>query len=453
MEGNGVELVNIRAAVFDFDGVIIDSVKVQEYAFYESYKQVVGEGNPCFKEFLSHAGDAIDRIFEKMGLPLEMVGPYRSISRENVSKIIVFDGVENLLTQLKEQGVKIGLCTGKDRVRTIEILRTLGLEKYFSAIVCSDDVPHPKPHPGSLLRCLQLLGSQPEESVMIGDAVYDLQCAKAAGVRGIAALWGETLQEQLYAEGADEYCQSVRDLQAVFTQREKIYPLAITDIDEQMICVSGVNEKGEWIRPEPLYQSDLTGEDGPLFSYRCQSDLFVVPSTAEEQRVEDRDLLRRYEINISDPLTDKEWLALLCTNCTPSVQAVFECGRSIGLIQAEVIDIQYGRNLGGGKKIRMIFRDQTNEEYNFIVADRQLKERILQQLNEQGEWDCIAREQLLRQLTKGKLYLTVGLTRRVTGFPGPYNGCHPLVTGVHLIPHFVNKREDVQVHVPVIQHT
>lgn len=60
-----------RAVIFDFDGVIINSLEVQRKAFTASYNKVIGEGTPPFKEFLSHSGNSIHNIFEIMGLPSE----------------------------------------------------------------------------------------------------------------------------------------------------------------------------------------------------------------------------------------------------------------------------------------------------------------------------------------------------------------------------------------------
>jgi pyrophosphatase PpaX len=64
------------------------------------------------------------------------------------------------------------------------------LSDVFDAVVGSDDVTHPKPHPEPVLRAIELLGADPASTVFIGDSRHDLECGRAAGVRTAAVLWG-----------------------------------------------------------------------------------------------------------------------------------------------------------------------------------------------------------------------------------------------------------------------
>ncbi|EPR10814.1 HAD family hydrolase [Ruminiclostridium papyrosolvens] len=202
-----------KAVIFDFDGVVINSTEVQRQAFFESYKIAVGDGGvPSFEEFLRHSGDSLPNIFTKMNLPLEMVEPYREISRRKITEIKVYDGMRELLAELKENRYKCGLCTGKDRARTIEILDNADLFNYFDTLVCSDDVCNPKPHPESLVLCLTKLSASREDSVMVGDARNDILCAKSAGVKNIAVTWGDTDIEDLKKERPDYVVRSIVEL-------------------------------------------------------------------------------------------------------------------------------------------------------------------------------------------------------------------------------------------------
>jgi phosphoglycolate phosphatase-like HAD superfamily hydrolase len=64
------------------------------------------------------------------------------------------------------------------------------LSRYFQAVVSSDQLNNPKPHPEGLLQALRQLDCAPHEAVMIGDAVSDIQCAARAGVVSVAVTWG-----------------------------------------------------------------------------------------------------------------------------------------------------------------------------------------------------------------------------------------------------------------------
>lgn len=178
--------------VFDLDGVLIDSLEVQRSAYYGSYEEVVGDGNaPEFSEFLKYSGDSLPRIFSKMGLPVEMVEPYRRISREAVDKIIVNEEAMELIRRLRKRDVKCAVCTGKDRRRTVEILDTYGVTELFDAIVCSDDVSEPKPSAVPVLKAMELMGEGvgSDNTVVVGDGYYDIQSAHSAGCEAVLTLW------------------------------------------------------------------------------------------------------------------------------------------------------------------------------------------------------------------------------------------------------------------------
>ncbi|KMQ32167.1 HAD family hydrolase [Bacillus cereus] len=204
--------MGLGAVVFDFDGVIIDSKEVQCKAFFQSYGKVVGEGTPDFEEFLSHAGNSLDNIFELMNLPQEMIVPYREFSSKNIHQIKMFNGMQELIKELYSMGIKIGLCTGKDRQRTLDILSYHQLLSFFDVIVCSDDVRNPKPSPDSLLACMEELNVSCEETVMIGDAANDIICAQSCNVFSIAVLWGESKLENLKLKNPDAICSTVVEL-------------------------------------------------------------------------------------------------------------------------------------------------------------------------------------------------------------------------------------------------
>lgn len=183
--------------IFDFDGVIINSHDVQVKALTESFKAICGEGIPPNKDFFKLSGDSLKNIFTQLSLPLEMIPIYKKISRENIGLIKIHEGMIELLQKLNEIGCICALCTGKDRSRTIEILKHFGLEQYFAIIVCSDDVENPKPHPESLFLIINALNASRDDIVMIGDGVNDILSAKSAGISSIAVTWGDVPEKEL----------------------------------------------------------------------------------------------------------------------------------------------------------------------------------------------------------------------------------------------------------------
>lgn len=103
---------------------------------------------------------------------------------------IPFDGALDLLRRLQARDdVLIGIATGKAQRGVRHIIDQFGLEGVFTTIQTSDDAPS-KPHPDMILQAMKECGAAPEDTVMIGDAVFDIDMAHAAGVRAIAVSWG-----------------------------------------------------------------------------------------------------------------------------------------------------------------------------------------------------------------------------------------------------------------------
>ncbi|WP_150267073.1 HAD family hydrolase [Paenibacillus tepidiphilus] len=206
-----------KNVIFDFDGVIINSHEVQVKALQQSYRLICGEGEPPFQEFFRNSGDSLQRIFAKLDLPLSMIPIYQQVSRENIASIQIYPGMRELLQEIRNYGIPCALCTGKDRSRTLEILKHHRLGEYFDFIVCSDDVHHPKPHRESIdliLTHLQLAG---QDSVMIGDGINDIVCARNAGIQSIAVSWGDVSKEELRLQQPTLLVETVEELRdAIF---------------------------------------------------------------------------------------------------------------------------------------------------------------------------------------------------------------------------------------------
>lgn len=180
-------LINL---IFDLDGCLIDSTEVQKTAYYGSYGEIVGDGNcPPFSEYHKHTGDSLPNIFRKMGLPVEMAGPFRRISSAAVDKVLVNDACIALARRMKAAGSKIAICTGKDHYRTVDILKFHHIDDCFDVIVASDDVAEPKPSAMPVLKSISDLGVDKDSCILIGDGYNDILSAKAAGVRSVLALW------------------------------------------------------------------------------------------------------------------------------------------------------------------------------------------------------------------------------------------------------------------------
>jgi len=195
----------INSVLFDLDGVIIDSTPVMEFAFRQSYKNIIDKNlEPPFEEFISHSGDSLKNIFTTMNLPVEeMFKSFRKYSIENINKIKIFDFVMDLITKLNFEGFKIGIVTGKEKDRTMMILEKHAIDKYFDTVVASNEVANPKPHPESLFLALKNIKSKPQNAIYIGDAKNDILASNKAQIISIGVTWGVETEKQLQKHQPD----------------------------------------------------------------------------------------------------------------------------------------------------------------------------------------------------------------------------------------------------------
>ncbi|MGA6166050.1 HAD-IA family hydrolase [Amycolatopsis magusensis] len=202
--------------VFDLDGVIVDSFAVMRQAFDLAYAEVVGEGHPPFEEYNKHLGRYFPDIMRIMGLPLAMEEPFVRESYRLAGEVEVHDGVRDTIATLRERGHRIAVATGKSGPRARSLLRTLGLIDLFDVVIGSDEIAHPKPAPDIVLHAMDVLDVPADRSMMIGDAVTDLQSAQAAGVTAVAAVWGcEGNTADLLAAGPDVVLERPEELLAL----------------------------------------------------------------------------------------------------------------------------------------------------------------------------------------------------------------------------------------------
>jgi phosphoglycolate phosphatase len=113
-------------------------------------------------------------------------------TKNHESELVLYDGIKELLENLKEQGHKLAVATNAYRGSTIESLTHLDVHDYFDALACYDDVPQGKPHPDMLYKILEELEHPKESSLFIGDGPRDEMASKRADIPYIMVDWGFT---------------------------------------------------------------------------------------------------------------------------------------------------------------------------------------------------------------------------------------------------------------------
>jgi pyrophosphatase PpaX len=101
-----------------------------------------------------------------------------------------FPGALNMLHEARRLKLKTGLVTSKNRREIEGTLDLLRIRELLDFYVSSDDTPLPKPHPDPVLEALRRADAKREQTLFIGDSVYDMQSGADAGVMTGGALWG-----------------------------------------------------------------------------------------------------------------------------------------------------------------------------------------------------------------------------------------------------------------------
>jgi len=102
----------------------------------------------------------------------------------------LFDGFEEVLATLDAQGVRWGIVTNKPGWLTTPLMQALGLASRAACMISGDTLPVRKPDPLPLLTGAQQLGSPPQKTLYLGDALRDAQAAQAARMLALGARYG-----------------------------------------------------------------------------------------------------------------------------------------------------------------------------------------------------------------------------------------------------------------------
>ena len=175
-----------KGVICDLDGTLVSTISLHESAWCELFRRYNIELTDT--ELLEQSGKKntlfIRMVSERTGISFDA----EKLSQEKDMLVIqalsqnppaIFAGVQELLTLLKEKGIKLALATSA----TEQTARLLGKElfHYFDAHVFAEDVQHGKPHPEIFLKAAGKLGLSPQECAVFEDATSGVEAAKAGG--------------------------------------------------------------------------------------------------------------------------------------------------------------------------------------------------------------------------------------------------------------------------------
>lgn len=207
-------MANVKAVLFDMDGVLVNSEPVITEAAIRALREFgVTAANADFHPFTGMGEDRfIGGVAELHGKAYDKAMKARAyqIYQDIVGSMIeVYPGTLPLLRLLKEKGIPAALASSADLIKVEANLKAAGIDAgLFGAIVCGDDVEHKKPAPDIYLLAASRLGQAPSGCVVVEDAVSGIRAANAAGMRSVAVMtsFGAAI---LKDEGAAAVCNDI----------------------------------------------------------------------------------------------------------------------------------------------------------------------------------------------------------------------------------------------------
>ncbi|HEY8348517.1 MAG TPA: HAD family hydrolase [Clostridiales bacterium] len=178
--------------IFDIDGTMIDTAEVVKKSYsYGMYEEL---GRDLTDEEVARAfGVPTIQAMEILGARNieKACGRYfESLFKYYREGVPLFEGIEELLQELKRRGVKCGIVTSRNRDEVANDTTLSSVMKYFSLIVTAEDTKKHKPEAEPVLKLMELAGVVPAGVIYIGDTYFDYMCAKNAGIDFALASWG-----------------------------------------------------------------------------------------------------------------------------------------------------------------------------------------------------------------------------------------------------------------------
>ena len=200
----------LRAVVFDWDGVVVDSSAHHERSWEilatrrglplpaDHFKRGFGKKNNVIIPDLGWAtapGDVDALAHEKEEI-------YRSLVREK--GIVPLSGVRELLTALRSKDIPCAIASSTERANLDLPLDLMAMREFFDVIVSGEEVVHGKPDPAVFLLAAERLGIAPADCVVIEDALVGIEAAKRAGMPVLAVATTNPLRALGSADAAVE---------------------------------------------------------------------------------------------------------------------------------------------------------------------------------------------------------------------------------------------------------
>lgn len=222
--------MTVKAVVFDLDGTLASFninyravradvrsflIRIGLPASVLSVNESVFEMLKKTEIFMKNNGRSEKDFMEVRAKVLAIAEKYELEAARTTS---LLPGVSETLKVLKQKNLKIGLCTVSSWKSTNYILKCFGIAEYFDVVVPREAVKYVKPHPEHLEAALKALGVKPQETLVVGDGVGDIKCAKELKAIAAGLTTGISSPKELIDAGAEYIITSIMDVPKLIQQ-------------------------------------------------------------------------------------------------------------------------------------------------------------------------------------------------------------------------------------------
>ncbi|MEI5948067.1 HAD family hydrolase [Bacillus albus] len=205
----------MKAIIFDFDGTLANTLPICYYAFQNVFKEFDNK-DLSSEEIKAMFGPSETGIIRENLTNVnkeQAIELYYKKYLENHSNLVNPNKeIDEMISFLKDNGIKMGIVTGKAR-RSLDIsLKALQMDRLFEVIITGDDVVNPKPHPEGIIKALSLLGVQNNEAMFIGDSDADIHAGNQANVHTVGVQWLSDYQTLEFNAEPNSSFNSVKQL-------------------------------------------------------------------------------------------------------------------------------------------------------------------------------------------------------------------------------------------------
>jgi len=216
-----------KLVLIDLDGTLVDSVPDLAYCVDEMMK-ALGREPWGIEKVRGWVGNGVDRLVMRALTDTLWEDPeedeyevahsiYMRLYADNTSgRSRLYDGVLDGLDYLKSDGFKVGCVTNKAEAFTVPLLKDMGIYDKFDVVVSGDTTAKKKPDPMPLLYAANQLQVKPEDCLMVGDSMHDVQAARSAGFQVVCVPYGYNHGVDIREANPDAVIDSLAELKNLF---------------------------------------------------------------------------------------------------------------------------------------------------------------------------------------------------------------------------------------------